>query len=93
MAARFKHDIIKGYTWKEARIRMQQRMCLSLRQAVQKGLIPPLIDSMRHPKPKPRPQEYRKEKDKVRKKNYKSRFDRLKICARLAAWLDSFIIG
>eukprot|EP00973_Karenia_brevis_P001028 141076-Karenia_brevis.AAC.1 len=79
-------------TWREARTRQQHRMRISMRLAASKGLVPPKKDAQRLP-PKTVPiGVQRKKKDNKHRKNYKHRFSRLKICARLAAWLDSFIL-
>eukprot|EP00973_Karenia_brevis_P040586 5613907-Karenia_brevis.AAC.1 len=67
-------------------------MRLEIKKAVGLGLIPPMTENGRSPPVKnPEPEEARKEKNGVRNKNAQIRLHKLKICARLVAWLDSFI--
>eukprot|EP00973_Karenia_brevis_P007977 1082007-Karenia_brevis.AAC.1 len=65
---------------------------MEIKKAVGLGLIPPLTDEERYPQRQPKPQDTRKIKSGSRNKNFQVRLRKLKICARLVAWLDSYIV-
>eukprot|EP00973_Karenia_brevis_P043414 6017595-Karenia_brevis.AAC.1 len=65
---------------------------MEIKKAVNLGVIPAMTEDGRRPPTKnPEPSDARKEKSEARNKNAQVRLHKLKICARLVAWLDSYV--
>eukprot|EP00973_Karenia_brevis_P004534 619354-Karenia_brevis.AAC.1 len=65
---------------------------MELKKAIGLGLIPPMTEKGRKlPEKKPEPEDARKTKSVIRNKNFQVRLHKLRICARLVTWLDSYI--
>eukprot|EP00973_Karenia_brevis_P034508 4759253-Karenia_brevis.AAC.1 len=68
--ARYNHDLLKGYTGKEARTRKNDRMRMEIKKAINLGAIPPMTEDGRRPSTKnPESANTRKEKSEVRNRN------------------------